>query len=183
MVIGSTLLASLIASTIDLGVVEAAAQAASHFKVGVATRTFVPAEPYEWRGDAKHALATMIWYPADPGADEKPQQLGPPGNPLFDLGRAAADAALAPTPAEFPLIVLSHGTGGVAGNLTWLGTALARAGYVAVAVNHPGNNWIDGYTVAGFTLWWERARDLSAVIDGSMRRGSAPPASRLAAIR
>jgi predicted dienelactone hydrolase len=91
-----------------------------------------------------------------------------PDNPLFDGGRAAVDAALAPTPAEFPLIVLSHGTGGVAGNLAWLGTALARAGYVAAAVNHPGNNWIDGYTVAGFTLWWERARDLSAVIDGML---------------
>ena len=48
------------------------------------------------------------------------------------------------------------------------GTALARAGYVAAAVNHPGNNPIDGYTVAGFTLWWERARDLSAVIDGML---------------
>ena len=100
---------------IGLGVAQAAAQTAPPFKVGVATRAFVPAEPYEWRGDAKHALATMIWYPADPGAEEKPQLLGPPGNPLFDGGRAAADAALAPTPAKFPLIVLSHGTGGTGG--------------------------------------------------------------------
>jgi predicted dienelactone hydrolase len=78
----------------------------------------------------------------------------------------AADAALALTPAKFLLIVLSHGTGGTGDNLAWLGTVLARAGSVAAAVNHPGNNAIDGYTVAGFTLWWERARDLSAVIDG-----------------
>ena len=92
--------------------------------------------------------------------------LGPPGNPLFDGGRAAVDAALATTPTRFPPVVLSHGTGGTGGNLAWLGTALARAGYVAAAVNHPGNKRIDGYTVAGFTLWWERARDLSAVIDG-----------------
>jgi predicted dienelactone hydrolase len=62
--------------------------------------------------------------------------------------------------------VLSHGTGGTGGDLAWLGTALTQAGYVAAAVNHPGNNAIDGYTVAGFTSWWERARDLSAVIDG-----------------
>jgi predicted dienelactone hydrolase len=158
---------------IGLGVGQAAAQTAPPFKVGVATRAFVPAEPYEWRGAAKHALATVIWYPAEAGAEEKPQLLGPPGNPLFDLGRAAADAALAPTSvkfpmAKFPLIVLSHGTGGTGENLAWLGTALARAGYVAAAVNHPGNNGIGGYTVAGFTLWWERARDLSAVIDGML---------------
>ena len=166
--IGSTLLASLVASMIGLGAAQAAAQTVPPFKVGVATRAFVPAEPYEWRGDAKHALATMVWYPADPGAEEKPQMLGPPGNPLFDGGHAAADAALAPMPAKFPLIVLSHGTGGTGGNLAWLGTALARAGYVAAAVNHPGNNAVDGYTVPGFTLWWERARDLSAVIDGML---------------
>jgi predicted dienelactone hydrolase len=169
--IGSTLSARLVASLIGLAVAPAAAQtdhplAAPPFKVGVATRAFVPAEPYEWRGDAKHALATLVWYPADAGAQEKPQMLGPPGNPLFDGGHAAAASALAPTPAKLPLIVLSHGTGGTGGNLAWLGTALARAGYVAAAVNHPGNNAVDGYTVAGFTLWWERARDLGAVIDG-----------------
>jgi predicted dienelactone hydrolase len=86
----------------------------------------VPAEPYERRGDAGHALATMIWYPPDPGAKEQPPLLGPPGDPLFDGRRAAADAALAPTPAKFPLIVLSHGTGLTGGNLAWPGTALAR---------------------------------------------------------
>jgi hypothetical protein len=33
----------------------------------------------------------------------------------------------------------------------WLGTELARNGFVAVAVavNHPGNNAVDGYTVQG----------------------------------
>jgi predicted dienelactone hydrolase len=160
------LLASLIASTIGLGAAQAAAQTVPSFRVGATARQFVPAEPYEWRGDAKHALATTIWYPADPAAEEKPRLLGPPGSPLYDGGRAAADAALAPEPTKFPLIVLSHGTGSTAGSLAWLGTALARAGYVAAAVDHPGNNAIDGYTVEGFTLWWERARDLSAVIDG-----------------
>ena len=60
----------------------------------------MPAEPYEWR-DAKHALATVIWYPADPGAEEQRQLLGPPGSPLFDAGHAGADAALPPMPAKF----------------------------------------------------------------------------------
>jgi len=164
--IKSTLLASLFASMIGLGLVPAGAQ--TSFKAGVTRRLFVPAEPHEWRGDTKHALATTIWYPADAAAEEQPRVLGPPGNPLFESGHPAADAALASTPAQFPLIVLSHGIGGTAGSLAWLGTALARAGYVAAAVNHPGNNAINGYTVEGFTLWWDRARDLSAIIDSML---------------
>jgi len=155
------LVAGLVLSMIGLGAAHAVAQAP--YKVSVTTREFVPPEPYEWRGDAKHTLRTTIWYPADANAEEKPQVLGPPDKPLFDGGRAATDATIAPSPAKFPLIVLSHGTGGTGASLAWLGTALARAGYVTAAVDHPGNNAIDGYTVPGFTLWWERARDLSAV--------------------
>jgi predicted dienelactone hydrolase len=111
----------------------------------------------------------MIWYPAAPDAQEKPQTFGPPRRPFFDIGRAAVDAALAPSPSEFPLVVLSHGSGATAANMAWLGTALAAHGYIAAAVNHPGNNAIDGYTVPGFTLWWLRARDLSAVIDSMLK--------------
>ena len=49
--------------------------------------------------------------------------------------------------------------------LGWLGTALAAHGYIAAAVDHPGNNALEPYTPQGFSLWWERARDLSQVID------------------
>ena len=51
-------LASLAISIIGLGVAQVAAQ--TTFKVGVTTRQFVPAEHYEWCGDAKHRLATTI---------------------------------------------------------------------------------------------------------------------------
>jgi predicted dienelactone hydrolase len=137
-------------------------------KVGIAFRRFIPLAPYDWRGDANQALATTIWYPADPAAEAKPRAIGPPGSPLFGGGLVAADAALAPAPERFPLIVISHGTGGTAESLAWLGTALAADGYVVAAANHPGNNAIDGYTVPGFTLGWERAVDLSAVIDAML---------------
>src|SRR5581483_7497134 len=60
---------------------------------------------------------------------------------------------------------LSHGTGGSAPMLAWLGTALAAHGYIAAAVNHPGNTSLEAYTPQGFSLWWERAEDLSQVID------------------
>jgi hypothetical protein len=43
--------------------------------------------------------------------------------------------------------------------------ALVAAGFLAVAVDHHGNNFIDGYCPEGFVPWWERARDFSFVLD------------------
>ena len=133
------------------------------FKVGAAQRAFVPEKPYNWRGAKTHALVTAVWYPADSASVEKPQWVGPLNAPLFAVGSAAPDAR--PAAGRFPLVVLSHGTGGSALMLGWLGTTLAAHGYIAAAVNHPGNNALEPYTPAGFSLWWERATDLSEVID------------------
>lgn len=133
------------------------------FKVGVANRSFVPAEPYDWRDARTHALITTVWYPADAAAVEQPQTAW-----VLLAGKAAPDAALAPSPAKLPLILLSHGTGGSAMSIAWLGTALAAHGYIVAAVNHPGNNGLEAYTARGFSTWWERARDLSSVVDGML---------------
>ena len=135
------------------------------FKVGVATRSFTPPEPYNWRGAQTHALVTTIWYPADAASFEKSQWIGNPESPFASAGKAAPDARIAASPARFPLILLSHGTGASALMMAWLGTELAAHGYIAAAVNHPGNNGTEPYTAMGFSLWWERARDLSVVAD------------------
>ena len=134
------------------------------FKVGVTTRDFVPAEPYDWRGAKTRSLRTMIWYPAVAEAREQPQWIGPPVIPFVSTGRAARDAEPAAGPPR-PLILLSHGFGGTATDLAWLATALAAHGFIAVAVNHPGNNGLEDTTVEGASLMWLRAVDLSAVID------------------
>jgi predicted dienelactone hydrolase len=135
------------------------------FKVAVASRAFTPSEPYNWRAAKTHQLLTTIWYPADLTAVEHPQFIGDPASPFALAGSAAPDAPIAPAPAKFPLILLSHGTGGSALMMAWLGTALASHGFVAVAVNHPGNNALEEYTIQGFSLWQERAKDLSTLID------------------
>ncbi|MBO0755935.1 MAG: alpha/beta hydrolase [Bradyrhizobiaceae bacterium] len=139
------------------------AHADAVFKVGVTARDFIPAEPYDWRGAKTRALRVIVWYPAAADAREEPQWIGPPIVPFVSAGSAARDVAPAAGPRR-PLIVLSHGSGGMASGLGWLGTALAAHGFIAVAVNHPGNNALEDYTVEGFSLWWLRAVDLSVVI-------------------
>ncbi|HEX5425683.1 MAG TPA: hypothetical protein VFW94_19190 [Candidatus Acidoferrales bacterium] len=142
-----------------------ASPATATFKVGVASRAFIPPAPYNWRAAHTHALLTTIWYPAAPASVEKPQTIDPPNAPLFFAGKAAPNAKLAAAPSRFPLVLLSHGSGGAAMQLAWLGEYLAAHGYIAAAVNHPGNNALETYTIQGFTLWWLRAHDLSVVLD------------------
>ena len=49
--------------------------------------------------------------------------------------------------------------------MAWFGTALARHGYVVIAVDHPGNNGRDPMTIGGAVLYWERPGDLKAALD------------------
>ena len=135
------------------------------FKVGVAVRHLLPTGPYDWRGAGMHALLEVAWYPAENDVEPKPQRIPPVGPAIFEAAPAAVEAKIAASPAKLPLILLSHGTGGTAQSLAWFATALAAHGYIVVGVNHPGNNAMEPYTVQGFTLWWERAKDLSAVLD------------------
>jgi predicted dienelactone hydrolase len=133
-------------------------------KVGVTTRVLHPAAARNWRG-ARHELRVVVWYPAIDTAIETKQLVGPPGGELFTAGSAMPHAAFEPSLRSWPLVVLSHGSGGSAIQMAWLGTELARAGYIAAAVDHPGNNSNETMTPEGMTLWWERATDVSNTID------------------
>jgi predicted dienelactone hydrolase len=116
--------------------------------VGAVTYRFVPEGTYDWRGAATHALVTTVWYPAIAGTSMTEHVIGPPDSPLFRLGAWADDAK--PADERFPLIVLSHGTGGSAQIMSWLARGLASRGYVVAGVNHPGNNALEDYTPEGF---------------------------------
>jgi predicted dienelactone hydrolase len=137
-------------------------------KVGVTERVFHPAARRNWRGAQQQELRCIIWYPAAENVGESVQVIGPPASPLMIEGKAAPHAEMAPALEKRPLILLSHGSGGSAAQMAWLGIALARAGMIAVAVNHPGNNALEPYTPEGFMLWWERATDMSEVLDGML---------------
>jgi predicted dienelactone hydrolase len=120
--------------------------------------------------DAQHRtqLRITVWYPASADAVERPVTIGPPDKPLFNVG---ADAPNAPFAAgeRRPVILLSHGFGGSARIMGWFGIALARDGYVVVAVDHPGNNAGDPMTIPGALLSWDRAEDLRVALDAVAR--------------
>jgi predicted dienelactone hydrolase len=107
-------------------------------------------------------LRGAIWYPcAQPPSDVK---LGP-----FVLS-VARDCPL--VGEKLPLVVISHGRGG-----TYLGhrdtaKTLADAGFVVVAINHPGDNALDNSRTDDFSIFVERPADIKRVIDFMLGRWS-----------
>jgi predicted dienelactone hydrolase len=115
--------------------------------------------------DAEHrdTVRVTVWYPAQDGVDEKSLDIGPSGGVLFYVGSAAPDAPFVNAKRR-PVILFSHGYGGTARMMGWFTTNLARAGFVVVAVDHPGNNNTDKPTLPGAMMFWDRADDLKAAL-------------------
>lgn len=153
--------------------------------VGEAVRVFHPAKARNWRGAHTEALITRIWYPVDADVPEATHDIGAPGQPIFHGHPAADGAPLSGARQRYPLLVLSHGTGGSADSLDWLAAALAAQGYIVAGVNHPGNDALEPLTLDGFMLWWERATDASEVLDGMLadpQLGAHIDAARIGAV-
>lgn len=113
-----------------------------------------------WTKDTPRPLTVTVWYPAKAGTAERKTSIG-----IFNTGLSARGAEISSLKERYPLIALSHGTGGSAASISWLGKRLARRGYIAAAVNHHGNTGAERKKVLqGFLLWWERPRDISQVI-------------------
>lgn len=64
-----------------------------------------------------------------------------------------------------PTIIVSHGTGGSGGDMDWMVRPLFDAGFRVVALDHHGNNFVDGYEPEGFIHVWERPLDIKFVLD------------------
>ncbi len=132
--------------------------------IGIARVNLEDPARRSWDGTTQRPLATTIWYPAAVGSPMT-EVLIPADKPVFSGGFAARDAALQ-AGARRPLILLSHGTGGSGLQMMWLARRLAAAGYIVAAVDHHGNTAAeDAFDARGFRQPWERARDLSAVLD------------------
>jgi predicted dienelactone hydrolase len=146
----------------------ACALASAAFAGAVGERHLTAHEPTAALRDAQHRdqVRVTVWYPAAEGAVEQRLDIGPPGKPLFIVDAAAPDAAFLDARPR-PVILLSHGYGGTARIMGWFGVPLARAGYVVVAVDHPGNNGLDKMTAAAAVMSWDRAKDLRAALEAA----------------
>lgn len=102
-------------------------------------------------------LAGSVWYPV--GRATYRSLIG--DNAVFQGIPAYVGAA--PADGKFPLVVLSHGSGGNMDNLAWLSSQLALHGAMVVAVNHPGSTTGDSSPRRSITLA-ERAADLKATL-------------------
>jgi predicted dienelactone hydrolase len=143
------------------------AAAAPLARVGFDTREFVDEGRSNWQNSGHRPLSTVIWYPAGTDAPMTVPEVGDPAwRPYFVQRPFAVGAPLSTQGQRYPLVLLSHGSMSVNLSLQWLGAYLAEHGYIAVAVNHHGNTGAEGPPLSqGFMTPWERAADLSAVLD------------------
>ena len=98
------------------------------YPVGVTELTFERASTTT--GEPR-VLKTLIWYPAAASATEDPALKG------------ARDAPLASNDLPLPMILFSHGSGGMPWQSTYFTAHLASYGFVVVAPPHPGNTITD----------------------------------------
>ena len=103
-------------------------------------------------------IAASLWYPA--GRATYRAVIGE--NALFTGVPAFVGAAVAE--GRYPLILLSHGSGGAMEGLAWLSARLAAQGAIVLAVNHPGTTSGDSSPRRTMRLA-PRAADLGAALE------------------
>jgi predicted dienelactone hydrolase len=100
-------------------------------------------------------LAVAIWYPTD----------SRPGLNIIGLSAQMIAKNGAVVGRDLPLIIVSHGNGGLASSHSDTALALASAGFVVAAVTHTGDNARDDRYV-GTPRWLiDRPRHIHVVLD------------------
>jgi predicted dienelactone hydrolase len=118
-----------------------------------------------WAGTGPRPLGWTAWYPTEAEQPEEEVFLGREGAAWMTMGKVVTQGELRRQTEPFPVVLMSHGTGGSAADLGWLGIRLAAKGFVVLGVDHHGNTAVEPFRPEGFLCWWERARDLSIVLD------------------
>lgn len=127
------------------------------FNIGQKTTTYIDVS-------RDRPLKTEIWYPTSDSLVRKETNKG--GQELFKAIETIPDASIAE--GKFPLLLLSHGTGGNRFSLTWFVDKMVKEGYVVVAVDHYGNSTFNKIP-REFLKWWERAIDIQYVLTNVLK--------------
>ena len=83
-------------------------------------------------------LAATVWYPAL-NPDGLPEAASYPWGEFTLQGEALRDAAPDPAGGPYPLVIFSHGLGGLRLQSLFYTEHLASYGFVVIAVDHPGS--------------------------------------------
>ncbi|MDO1581161.1 alpha/beta hydrolase family protein [Rhizobium oryzicola] len=140
-------------------------------RVGFRTGLLLDEARPNWTGDGPRPLRWSAWYPAAPDSPTTEITI-PPGRALYSLGLLAPEVPLSAEANRYPVVLISHGTGGSASGLGWLASSLAEQGYVVLGIDHHGNTGVEAYRPEGFLCWWERARDLTVLLDRLAEEGA-----------
>lgn len=102
-------------------------------------------------------LKTELWFPTNDTSRANISIEYP-----FKLPPTSKEAEI--IQGKFPLILLSHGTGGNRISQMWLACELAGSGYVVASVDHFGNTF-DNKIPENFVKVWDRPLDISFLLD------------------
>ncbi|HUK63902.1 MAG TPA: dienelactone hydrolase family protein, partial [Dongiaceae bacterium] len=127
---------------------------------------------------ADRTMEVQVWYPIDPDQANGPHAFYRLGFGTLGVTSAAGYEGKPPaTRPAMPLVVFSHGSGGVNVQSIDLMETLASHGFVVAAPNHTGNTAIDfllGTTESFALSAVHRPQDVSFVIDDMARRANDP---------
>jgi len=123
---------------------------------------FVGVSEFQFLYDAGDREMTVnVWYPSKELSGVKPYEF------ISDFsGKATKDAPPDADGAPYPLIMFSHGFQGTRFQSIFLVEALASAGYVVAAPDHPDSLTAGGgFSISSATLYTQRPAEISFVID------------------
>ncbi|MEO8202106.1 MAG: hypothetical protein ABI679_16360 [Gemmatimonadota bacterium] len=118
--------------------------------VGVAPFIAISSQP----ADTVNAL---LWYPTL--SEARDTALG------LQLARIAYRAPIAPSSGQYPIILISHGTGGNEVGHIDLAMALVRAGFLVLSVRHPGDNSSDRSGLGTDIQFYGRSHHVGLALD------------------
>lgn len=133
------------------------------FQCGYKTGTEYSLTRSSWSDTGARPLDWSVWYPTDCVDGLKK------ASNFFDLEDAFQEPPIAG--GVFPVVLMSHGTGGSAEGMAWIASFLAKRGFVVIGANHHGNTSMAEYQPEGFLCWWERAEDLSELLTYHLGQG------------
>lgn len=108
-------------------------------------------------------ITVEVWYPVDSSTDVD-TTASTYWNSVWVSPREMRGAPVAYSFRKFPLILMSHGSGGDRRAHSWFADSLVKKGFIVASVEHFGNTWYQN-SPEFFLKPWDRPLDITFTID------------------